>query len=50
MKAAELDLLAKAKRGTTVGSAIEDLPHPDAEVAEAICVLLSRGVLQAVSH
>ena len=50
VKPAEFELLAKAKRGTTIGCSIEELPHPDAEVAEAICVLLSRSVLKAASH
>jgi DNA-binding response OmpR family regulator len=44
---AELELLAKAKAGTTVALAIEQIPRPDAEVAEAICALLARGVLIA---
>ncbi len=44
---AEFDLLARSKSGVTVGRAIDDSPHPDAKVAEAICTLLARGVVRA---
>ena len=43
---AEFDVLARAKSGTTVGRAIAESPHPDAQVAEAICTLHSRGVVR----
>lgn len=43
---AEFDLLTRAKTGTTVAVAIADSPHPDAQVAEAICTLLSRGAVR----
>jgi len=42
---AEFDVLARAKAGTTVGRLIEESPHPDAQVAEAICTLMTRGVI-----
>jgi hypothetical protein len=45
---AEFDLLARSKAGVTVARAIDDSPHPDAKVAEAICTLLARGVVKAV--
>jgi DNA-binding response OmpR family regulator len=44
----ELDLLARAKSGITVARALEDSPHPDAEIAEAICTLLARGIVRSV--
>jgi len=44
---AEFDVLARARSGITVGQAIEDSPHPDAQVAESICTLLTRGVIRA---
>ena len=43
---AEFDVLARAKAGTTVARAIAESPHPDAQVAEAICTLHSRGVVR----
>jgi hypothetical protein len=43
---AEFDVLARAKSGTTVARAIAESPHPDAQVAEAICTLHSRGVVR----
>ena len=43
---AEFDVLARAKSGTTVARAIAESPHPDAQVAEAICLLHSRGVVR----
>lgn len=42
----EFDVLARAKTGTTVARALEESPHPDAQVAEAICTLVTRGVLR----
>jgi len=44
---AEFDVLARARGGVSVAQAIEESPHPDAQVAEAICTLLARGVLRA---
>ncbi len=47
LKPAEFDLLARSKKGTTVARAIEDSPHPDAHIAEAICTMIARGVVRA---
>ena len=47
---AAIDLVARSKDGITVARAIEESPHPDAEVAEAICTLLTHGVLNATSE
>ena len=44
---AEFDLLARAKTGVTVARALEESPHPDAEIAEAISTLIARGILEA---
>ena len=44
---AEFDLLARAKAGVTVARALEESPHPDAEIAEAIATLIARAILQA---
>jgi hypothetical protein len=46
----EFDLLARAKAGASVARLIEDSPHPDARIAEAICTMLSRGVLTTVNE
>jgi DNA-binding response OmpR family regulator len=46
---AEFDLLARAKTGVRVASAVNDSPHPDAEVAEAICTLMTRGVVTSAA-
>jgi hypothetical protein len=46
---AEFDLLARAKSGVLVASAVNDSPHPDAEVAEAICTLMTRGVVTSAA-
>ncbi|HJQ96908.1 MAG TPA: response regulator [Candidatus Polarisedimenticolaceae bacterium] len=46
VSAAEFDVLARAKSGTTVARVLADSPHPDAQVAEAICTLHSRGVVR----
>jgi DNA-binding response OmpR family regulator len=46
---AEFDVLARSKSGVTVARAIDDSPHPDAKVAEAICTLLARGVVRAAA-
>ena len=48
LRPVEFDLLARAKRGITVARALEDSPHPDAQIAEAICTLLARGVVRSV--
>jgi DNA-binding response OmpR family regulator len=50
LRPAELDLLPRAKKGTTVAEAIENSPLPDAQIAEAICTLLARGALRAVAE
>jgi len=43
---AEFDVLARAKSGTTVARVLAESPHPDAQIAEAICTLHSRGVVR----
>jgi DNA-binding response OmpR family regulator len=48
LRPVEFDLLARSKSGITVASALEDIPHPDAQVAEAICTLLARGIVRSV--
>jgi DNA-binding response OmpR family regulator len=48
LRPVEFDLLARSKTGITVARALEDSPHPDAAVAEAICSLLARGVVRTV--
>ena len=48
LRPVEFDLLARSKSGITVAQALEDSPHPDAQVAEAICTLLARGVVRSV--
>ncbi len=48
LRPVEFDLLARSKSGITVARALEDIPHPDAQVAEAICTLLARGVVRSV--
>jgi CheY-like chemotaxis protein len=45
---AEFDVLARAKTGVRVDRAVEDSPHPDAQVAEAICTLMTRGIVMSV--
>src|SRR5262249_35212383 len=42
---AERDVLARAAKGTTVGAILEESPLPDADLAEAICTLITDGVL-----
>jgi DNA-binding response OmpR family regulator len=44
---AELDVLARVRLGTAVGAILEASPLPDADLAEAICTLVSNGVLVA---
>ena len=44
---AEVDVLARAKEGTAVGEVLEQSPLPDADLAEAMCTLLTSGVLCA---
>jgi CheY-like chemotaxis protein len=46
---AEFDVLARAKTAATVGRIVDESPHPDAEVAEAICTLMTRGVVLTAS-
>ena len=48
LRPVEFDLLARSKSGVTVARALEDSPHPDAQIAEAICTLLARGVVRSV--
>ncbi len=48
LRPVEFDLLSRVGTGITVGSALEESPHPDAQVAEAICSLIARGVVRAV--
>jgi len=48
LRPVEFDLLARSKAGITVANALEDSPHPDAAVAEAICTLLARGIVRSV--
>jgi DNA-binding response OmpR family regulator len=45
----ECDLLARVKVGVTVASVIDDSPHPDAKVAEALCALLAAGVVRSAA-
>jgi CheY-like chemotaxis protein len=45
---AEADAVARTGDDGSVGSIIDGSPLPDAEVAEAICTLLSRGILETV--
>ncbi len=44
---AEADVLARARRKATVGDILESSPLPDADLAEAVCTLISGGVLCA---
>ena len=48
LRPVEFDVLARSKGGITVADLLEESPHPDAAVAEAICTLLARGVVRAV--
>ena len=48
LRPVEFDLLTRSKSGITVARALEDIPHPDAQVAEAICTLLARGVVRSI--
>jgi DNA-binding response OmpR family regulator len=50
LRPVEFDLLARAKRGVTVARVLDDSPHPDAQVAEAICTLLARGIVRSASE
>ena len=45
--AAEVDVMARTRGGATVRSILDESPQPDAELAEAICTLLTRGALSA---
>jgi len=42
---AEADVLARADRSATVADILENSPLPDADLAEAVCALISSGVL-----
>jgi len=44
---AELDVLARARMGAAVGDILEGSPLPDADLAEAICTLVTDGILTA---
>jgi len=44
---AELDVLARARMGASVGDILEGSPLPDADLAEAICTLVTDGILTA---
>jgi DNA-binding response OmpR family regulator len=44
---AEADVIGRAKVGAAVGEIIEASPLPDADLAEAMCTLISSGVLYA---
>jgi DNA-binding response OmpR family regulator len=46
---AEVDVMARAKTGATVRAMLDESPLPDADLAEAICTLLTRGALRARS-
>jgi hypothetical protein len=46
LRPVELDILARSKSGITIARVLDDSPHPDAAVAEAICTLLARGVVR----
>ncbi len=48
LRPVEFDFLARAKNGISVALVLEESPHPDAQIAEAICTLLARGVVRAV--
>jgi len=50
LRPVEFDVLARSKSGITIASALEESPHPDAQVAEAICTLLARGVVRQSSE
>ncbi|MBZ5640073.1 MAG: response regulator [Acidobacteriia bacterium] len=47
--AAEFDVMARAKGGAAVQAMLDESPLPDADLAEAICTLLTRGALRARS-
>jgi DNA-binding response OmpR family regulator len=49
LRPVEFELLSRARSGITVASALEDIPHPDTQVAEAICTLLARGIVRSVT-
>jgi DNA-binding response OmpR family regulator len=48
LRPVEFDLVERAKEGLTVAGALEESPFLDAEIAEAICTLLARGVVRSV--
>jgi DNA-binding response OmpR family regulator len=45
LRPVEYDVLSRAKAGATLAAAIDESPHTDAQVAEAICTLLARGIV-----
>jgi CheY-like chemotaxis protein len=44
---AEFDVMARAKEGAAVGAILDASPLPDADLAEAMCTLITRGVVRA---
>jgi hypothetical protein len=44
---AEVDVMKRARQGVAVGDIIEQSPLPDADLAEAMCTLISSGILHA---
>jgi len=45
---AEFDVLTRAKGGATVGELLDQSPLPDADLGEAICTLLTHGIVAAL--
>ena len=43
---AEMDVMRRAKGGMSVGEILDESPLPDAELAEALCTLLTREVIR----
>jgi DNA-binding response OmpR family regulator len=43
---AEVEVMRRAKGGPTVGDILDQSPLPDAELAEALCALLTRDVIR----
>ena len=48
LRPVEYDVLARAKTGVTVAEAIEQSPHADSAIAEAICTLMARGIVRSL--
>ena len=49
LRPVDLDLLARSKAGVTIARLLDDSPHTDAQIAEALCDLLARGVVRTVA-